>query len=857
MYLENNNGPTLPLDGLWQFRLGGAPEVELLVPSAWEAHTADKLTDGPAFYRRKFDLPASWLGSRILLEADAISFDAAIRVNDQLAGTHRGMWSPFQLDITALVHEGKNEIEIEVWKPGERFPLRETLAGFLPDVATTFGGLWQSIRLRALSLAALGDLRVFAYGGGWLDVQGQIVGLGERRATEVAIELLDATGQLVARARALVAGDQSFAAHLETGGATPWEPVTGAPLYTLRISLQTRGVEVAHAIRRIGFRDVAVVDGKTLLNAQPLHLRGALDWGWDVARICPAPSRAELLDSFAKARALGFNLIKLCLFVPDETTFDVADETGMLLWLELPMWLPRVTPEFRELALREYHDIFRRLHHHPSIVVVSLGCELNAEADAAFLRELGALAREWLPNVLHCDNSGSAEAYGGAATPLGDFYDYHFYTDPHFFQPLVQHFHRPYQPARPWLYGEFCDADTLRDFSKLDPEPWWLTQPTSLTRDDFLFMRDYKKRLGSAAVVDGAAGLAQTARRQATAVRKFIVEQVRLDSASGGYVITGWADTPITTSGVVDDQRELKFSPDEWRQFNAGCVLTMDRERRRRWVGGDRPAHKDPFTWWQGENAEIHLILSNGQGGVEHARLQWRLTGADGKEIVSGTKEEVAVPGGESNEIAVLHFKMPGLPDHMPLELTLSAEVVSASRDYFVASNSWKLWAVPRISSLLFDGEKVRAELSDDLLRRVKQGESAVLWLRQPDSRFTRNMPFWREAIHVFEPHPFWDRLQHPGYADMRFFSVATDFAIDREKLAALLGAEADLIPIWRRFDARQMTWAEYLVEAVYGSGRLFISTLRFEGGLGAQPATFDTNPLGSWMLANLIGLYL
>ncbi|MEK7325479.1 MAG: sugar-binding domain-containing protein, partial [Chloroflexota bacterium] len=191
MYLENNNGPTLPLDGLWQFRLGHAPEVDLPVPSAWEAHTADKLTDGPAFYRRKFDLPVSWLGSRILLEADAISFEATIRVNDQLAGTHRGMWSPFQLDITALVHEGENVIEIEAWKPGERFPLRETLAGFLPDVATTFGGLWQSIRLRALSLAALGDLRVFAYGGGWLDVQGQIVGLGERRATEVASAAAD------------------------------------------------------------------------------------------------------------------------------------------------------------------------------------------------------------------------------------------------------------------------------------------------------------------------------------------------------------------------------------------------------------------------------------------------------------------------------------------------------------------------------------------------------------------------------------------------------------------------------------------------------------------------------------------
>ncbi|MBI3242060.1 MAG: hypothetical protein HYZ49_07190 [Chloroflexi bacterium] len=850
MFLENNKSQTLPLDGLWKFRLGNAPEVDLPVPSAWEAHTADKLTDGPALYRRAFFLPASWLGARILLEADAISFDATVRVNNQLAGTHRGLWSPFQLDITRLAREGENTIEIEVWKPGGRFPLREALAGFLPDVATTFGGLWQGIRLRSMSWAAFDDLRVFAYGGGWLDVQGRVVALGERRAGEVIIDLLDADEQLLTHARAVVGGDQSFAIHVETGGVTQWEPVTGAPCYTLRLSLQSRGVEVAQATRRVGFRDVAVVDGKTILNSQPLHLRGVLDWGWDAARICPTPTRAELLDQFAKARALGFNLVKLCLFVPDETTFEVADEAGMLLWLELPMWLPKVTPEFRELALREYQGLFRRLHHHPSIIVVSLGCELNADADAGFLRELDNLADEWMPNALHCDNSGSAEAYGGVSTRLSEFYDYHFYTDPHFFQPLVQHFHRLYQPAKPWLYGEFCDADTLRDFSKLDPETWWLTQPTALTRDDFLSIRDYRTRLGSAAIEDGGLALTGAARCQATAIRKFIVEQVRAHGATGGHVITGWADTPITTSGVVDDQRELKFSPDEWRQFNAPRVLTMDRERRRRWLGGDRPAHKDPFTCWAGEAAEIHLVLSNGAGDVEGGRLQWRLTGEDGNEIMNGSRDDVAVSGGESHEIAILHFKMP-LVTEKPIELTLSAEVETC------ASNSWKLWVVPRISSLSLGrpetGPGVRADLTDDLLRQIHQGQSAVLWLRQPDPRFTRNLPFWRESIHTFEPHAFWERLPHPGYADMRFFSVATDFAIDIEKLSALFGPEARLKPIWRRFDARQMFWTEYVVEAVYGAGRLVVTTLRFEGGLGVQPGALDTNPIGAWMLKTLL----
>src|SRR5262249_25128885 len=149
---------------------------------------------------------------------------------------------------------------------------------------------------------------------------------------------------------------------------------------------------------------------------QPLHLRGVLDWGWQPDQTRPAPAREAVRRQIEQARALGFNLIKLCLYVPDDATFEAADEAGQYLWLGMPLWLPHLTAQARALGLREYEAVFRRVHHHPSIVAVSLGCELNAAADASFLAELHALAREWFPSALLCDNSGSAEAYGGVVT---------------------------------------------------------------------------------------------------------------------------------------------------------------------------------------------------------------------------------------------------------------------------------------------------------------------------------------------------------------------------------------------------------------------------------------------------------
>jgi hypothetical protein len=96
------------------------------------------------------------------------------------------------------------------------------------------------------------------------------------------------------------------------------------------------------------------------------------------------------------------------------------------------------------------------------------------------------------------------------------------------------------------------------------------------------------------------------------------------------------------------------------------------------------------------------------------------------------------------------------------------------------------------------------------------------------------------------------DKFTQPGWADMRFFSVATDFALDMGSLEASL-PEARCRPVWRRFDARTLTWAEYLVEVQFGAGRIWATTLRFSGGLGRQPAGFGTNSWGAWLLARLL----
>lgn len=851
MFLENELAHVIDLNGEWRFKLGRSRWRTIDVPAAWEISQRDKVTEGPARFRRSFYLDL--VQGEFLLEADAISFAATVCVNGKFAGEHTGMWSRFQIDITALLRNGPNEIEIEVWKPGEaRYKLRESLAGFLPDVCNTFGGIWQGIRIRRLRGPAFANIHVVTDASGALHVEGDVIDSphpqplpdGEGKQTlRVAIQLDKEVWPAVVDAQGHFALDAQISAY------AIWSPVNPA-LHDLTLSVSdAAGQPVAQARRRVGFRDIATHGNCTFLNGEPIHLRGALDWGWNEKRLAPAPPRAEVVEHFRKAKALGFNLWKLCLFVPDETLFDVADELGMLLWLELPLWLPKVTPALRELAAREYSAILQRVQHHPSIVIVSLGCEMSADVDADLLNALGAVSLRWLPNALRTDNSGSSEAYGGVLEASGDFYDYHFYTDPHFFQALIDHFRRPAQPDKPWLFGEFCDADTQRDWiATRRRKPFWLKEPITFQREELDDARNHEALLQVAGVRDGAKAIAEIGKQQADAIRKFTLEQTRHNFAAGGYVVTSWRDTPIATSSMIDDAGAFKVDVNVWQQFNADRVLMLDRERRRTWLrGGDRPVHRDPFTWFDDEPMELHLSLANGAPAVRDVLLTWQVRMGDG--VLARETKRVSVDGGEVSEVAAKNLT--GLEELSGLKPTpITVEARLTQDDALLAHNAWTLWRVPPVNT---NEIEIHSAITEKLLRTVSNGKRAFVWLRG-ESQFAKHMPFWREAIHVFTPA--FQRAAGMGSlpcADLRFFGIASDLAIDSAILKRRLAKwQPHIAHLWRRFDARRMVWHEYAVELRIGDGRLIVSTLRFAGGPGHLPSTLATNPMGAWLLHRL-----
>ncbi|MEQ9028521.1 MAG: hypothetical protein RLP44_07380, partial [Aggregatilineales bacterium] len=458
---ENDYAERISLAGDWQIEIDNQRGT-MTVPGVWEVQSYPRDATH-ATLERHFEVPADWHGTRLMLAVSAASYDVAFEVNGQPVGRHIGMWSPFELDITNHVRFGEsNRLTVHIIKPSNSaegtYPYREVLVGFVPYVSSTFGGIWQAIDLVSYPALAWQNIHIQPdVAQSCVTIQAQLE--GAEKDTPSTITIYDADGNTLITE--------------ETNGVTLdvilyipdkqyWQPDNP---YLYSVELTARDTK---ASRNFGFRHLEAQGNTLLLNGEHCFLRGILSWGWNPDQLAPVFSDTFVREEFKRVRDLGFNLYKLCLYIPPENVFRIADEEGMLLWLELPMWWQLDNPHLREQLPKEYAEIITRVHHHPSIVLVSLGCEIEGHmVGEGLVRQLEGIVRDQMAGILLCENSGSGEAYHGLTADIADFYDYHFYADAHYFQPMIQHFRRDWRTPRPWIFGEFAAQDDYRNPEKL------------------------------------------------------------------------------------------------------------------------------------------------------------------------------------------------------------------------------------------------------------------------------------------------------------------------------------------------------------------------------------------------------
>jgi len=119
----------------WTVDYGQGP-TPCTIPHAWRQEVP-VTWEGPAIYRCRIELS----GPATLL-FHGVSYQARVFLDDELVGTHEGIWDAFTMPVEG---QGSYELRVEVIKNGGvTFPVREVASGFLPFVYHTFGGIYKA-----------------------------------------------------------------------------------------------------------------------------------------------------------------------------------------------------------------------------------------------------------------------------------------------------------------------------------------------------------------------------------------------------------------------------------------------------------------------------------------------------------------------------------------------------------------------------------------------------------------------------------------------------------------------------------------------------------------------------------------
>ena len=382
-YDEEDATAAMKADPIALFEYDMARSPTVVLPSSWISHAPEmRYYRGLVWYQRGFDF-APRPGKRAFLRFGAVNYTAHVFLNGKKVGTHQGGFTPFSFEVTGQVRPGRNQVTIGVdsERTGDDVP---------PPVTDweDYGGITRAVSLVVVPDTYVDDFWIRLTGDGRIAASLRLDGpAAASTAVRVSIPGLGL----------VIAGTTGADGRFESRVALPkrlrlWSPEMPT-LYDVRVEA---GGDVLSD--RVGFRTIATRGARILLNGKPIFLRGISlheeELGANPTRaITPASARALLSEI---KTGLNGNYVRLSHYPHSEVMTRMADELGLIVWSEIPVywrvnWSRAETLATARLMLAE--NILRD-RNRASIALWSVGNETPvSDARNAFLGRLVADVR--------------------------------------------------------------------------------------------------------------------------------------------------------------------------------------------------------------------------------------------------------------------------------------------------------------------------------------------------------------------------------------------------------------------------------------------------------------------------------
>lgn len=394
----------------WKFRAGDLKEAQLVtydddnwrvldlphdfqIEQTWDESAGGARgfkVMGTGWYRKHFKVNPAWMGKRILLDFEGIMLVGDVWVNGRKVGSTDYGYLGFETDITDLLKYDEDNV-VAVWastgkKDGSRW--------------YTGGGLFRDVHLVIKNPIAIARHGVFVSTPkiteqrAEVSVQVELEGIRNKSLDiEINARILAPDGKTVAGTR----GKAPQKSKLQTVEVSLPIVTVDSPelwsceapnLYTAEVSLVQDGKVIDCMTETFGIRTLEFSpDFGFKLNGKKLFLKGISNHH-DLGAVGVAAFDRAIERQFQLMKRFGYNHIRSSHNPYSESFLKLADKYGILVvdelidkWSDNSYWGGRVP--FTQLWYQMIPEWIKRDRNHPSVILWSLGNELQMREDLA------------------------------------------------------------------------------------------------------------------------------------------------------------------------------------------------------------------------------------------------------------------------------------------------------------------------------------------------------------------------------------------------------------------------------------------------------------------------------------------
>jgi beta-glucuronidase len=397
-----------------EYDFASAPTLK--VPGDWNTQVPQLFNyEGVLWYERDFDAQPK-PGTRTFIHVGAANYRSHVWVNQKRVCDHEGGFTPFDCEVTAVLHPGSNFVVIAV-------DATRLLDG-VPSVGIdwfNYGGLTRDVSLVTVPNAFIDDYDVhLAHGPAWqpgnTEISGYVHVLDAPTGTSVTVDIPEAG----AKTTVMTGADGKAPFSVKASKLTLWSPES-PKLY--KVTLASGADKLTDDI---GFRDIRVDGTRILLNGKAVFLQGANMHAEAPIRGGRANTDEDVATIFSYLKDLNANFVRLAHYPHDERMERAADKDGIMIWSEIPNW-QRISfdkPQVYTKDIAMLREMIRRDRNKASVILWSVSNETsNNPVRTNFLTGLVNEARMLDPTRLIASALNSARIEGTTAVLNDPFAD--------------------------------------------------------------------------------------------------------------------------------------------------------------------------------------------------------------------------------------------------------------------------------------------------------------------------------------------------------------------------------------------------------------------------------------------------